>query len=388
MGRSVAQLLASLENDPLRGKQPFSAALLEAQEKMFTAAKSKNKDDIANTLGEWLQHNQPCLFGRVAAKLDLIEYCILFEEDLEKTDQEIMNQIQRSRQNWTREGYAGRKSAFIIIAVSEKIARALPNNAMKDLTKRLCFLYLREEIEVDRIYVDELFLEIPNNRKTTWKWPTGVNYFSAQGDGRWWQDHRIPGGMAFSVNSIGHMVKAGRLAKGMKEVLKLVDSPEEGWTPSLVDSLEKSLDLAMRTIAGASDAASGKATFLLPLSTEEKKTLPQCPIQLPKQVSGMNHCEYAGFYHTDYTIPSEYFIPDVTRPVGTIEHRLDFTYLFVQDVDNPDHDQMGTGMQVRSSITGGDYKIISKTLRGAPQEVAIEENPRLLEATKGRFDHN
>ena len=60
----------------------------------------------------------------------------------------------------------------------------------------------------------------------------------------------------------------------------------------------------------------------------------------------------------------------------------------VQGVDNPDHDKMGKGIQVRSGIRSGDNKGISKGLRMAPQEVAIEENPRLLEAISGSLDQN
>lgn len=382
MANLVAQLFSQIETDPWRKETGFSADLMDAHNEIISAAQSTNREKIAEVLGRWLQRFQPCLFGRVAAKLGLIEYCVLLEEDLQKSDEEIMEIIQKARTQWTREGYSGRRSAFIITAVSHKLATALPNSVVQELAKRLCFLYLRQDVQVDQIYVDELFLEIPGNNKTTWKWPTGVNYFSAQGDGRWWQDHRIPGGMAFSVNSVGHMVKAGRLAKGMNEVFQLVGAEEEGWTSSLVDSLEKSLDLAMRTIAGASNSVSGKATFLLPVSPIDQAKLPACPISLPKLLANKNHCEYAGFYHTDYTIPSEYFVHAVERPTSIKTHVLDFTYLFLNSIDNPDHQQMGSGIRIRSALPNTPSDNTSKALRGIPTPIQIDESPRLLDALR------
>jgi helicase len=42
-----------------------------------------------------------------------------------------------------------------------------------------------------------------------------------------WQDHRIPGGMAFSVHSIGHLVKSGIIANAMRELGKLTGTADE-----------------------------------------------------------------------------------------------------------------------------------------------------------------
>ena len=54
----------------------------------------------------------------------------------------------------------------------------------------------------------------------TWEWLAGVNYFCAQGDRRWWHDHRIPGGMALSVNSVGHLAKAGKISEALASLNK------------------------------------------------------------------------------------------------------------------------------------------------------------------------
>src|SRR5713101_2838358 len=38
------------------------------------------------------------------------------------------------------------------------------------------------------------------------KFSTLPNIFCAQADGRWWQDHRTPGGVMITSNALGHFV--------------------------------------------------------------------------------------------------------------------------------------------------------------------------------------
>ena len=173
----------------------------------------------------------------------MISYCILREADLDESDEAIKKKIQTSRLRWARDAFEGRKSGFVIAVVSPTIARAVPDENMKELARRLFSLYLLSDISPDKIYLDEIFLEKPGRSKTTWKWNVGANYFSAQADKRWWQDHRIPGGMAFSMNSVGHMVKSSILASAMNQFNDaLGDATEEDWIPSRIDSLEGALE--------------------------------------------------------------------------------------------------------------------------------------------------
>jgi hypothetical protein len=37
--------------------------------------------------------------------------------------------------------------------------------------------------------------------------PFNVDFFACAGDGRWWHDHRFPGGIAYTANSTGHMMR-------------------------------------------------------------------------------------------------------------------------------------------------------------------------------------
>lgn len=384
---SVATHLARLEPDPWRQQTGFSAEVEAANHALFASTAS---DEVRmDVLNGWIRKHQPCLFGRMAAALKSLAYCVLSETDLRESDQFIRDKIQRMRLKWTHDGYDGKKSGFILLAVSPMIANARPGPAMLDLARRLCFLYLETEIATDTIHLDQIYLQKPGSRMTTWRWYAGVNYFCAQGDGRWWNDHRIPGGMAFSVNSVGHLVKSGQIANAMRALDEITGAPAEPYPETNVDSLDKALELAMRTIAMASNAVSGKATELLPMPDDPNSlSVPQCPVKLSPLVADKNYCEYQGRYHTDYTLPSEYFLPDIERPDHVGVHTLDLTYLFHKTLDNPDLRAMGEGHQIREHrVAGGDgvreegaAASRLKFLKGMEEEVLIEDAPRLRDA--------
>jgi hypothetical protein len=380
---TVASLIKQLTPDPWRVKVGFSQDITVANTRLFSSEISEST--AFDVLGEWLQKNQPCVFGRIAAKLGFIRYCILTEEDLSLSDESIEQKIQQSRLQWIREGYNGRTSNFLILAISPTISFAVPDKIVAALAQRLCSLYLRMETQFDFIHHDHIFLEKPGPTRTTWRWLAGVNYFCSQGDKRWWNDHRIPGGMAFSVNSVGHFVKSEKVAHVMRELNDELGLDDEIWNDSKVDSLEKALVLAMQTISLASDATSGKARELLSVSNDRDGKKPECPIRLPTALFDKNHCEYAGYYHTDYTLPSEYFLPDVTRPESIERRLLDFTYLFHKHVDNPDHWTMGEGQRIRSDSqvpkTASDEDNVDyKRERAIAAAVPIESSDLLVDA--------
>jgi hypothetical protein len=372
MPDTIAELIQQLTPDPWRAEAGFSPVMEEANRRVYAAG--NNAGTALAVLREWLQRHQPCLFGRVAAKLDLLSYCVLAEADLRGPDDAIRTKIQDCRTSWTREGFEGRKSGFIVWAVSPTIANARPDNTLKRLAQRLCALYLLRDIEPDTIYHDEMFLEVPGSLRATWKWLAGVNYFCANGDGRWWQDHRFPAGMAFSVNSVGHLVKSTQLAKALADFNDVLATGTEPLVATKIDSLPEALEWAMRTINMASETVSGRATRLRPHPVADPggAPVPPPPVSLPQHLAGKDHRYYDGFYHTDVTIPSEYFLSDVARPVTIAAQQLEFTYLFGPGVDNPDHTTMGEGRRIRGE----------RFRKGAPTQEAIEDNPRLLEALR------
>ena len=385
MAASVCSLISSLREDPWRSETDFTPEIREASERIWRASETSERE---RTLNEWLGQHQPCLFGKAAAKNDLLTYCILDEQDLAGSDDDIAKKIQDSRLRWLADAFDGNKSGFVILAAAPTISRATPDETVQALATRLAFLYLQEDIEIDHVHLDTIELRKPGQTEVIWRWDVGVNYFSAQGDGRWWHDHRIPGGLGFSMNSVGHMVRSAKLAAAMKHVEKAVDAPSEPWDASRIDSLEKALGFAMRTIASATATPWGKATELLPAGTNEQEATPKCPFTLPSDLTNNNPCQYRGYYHTDVTLPSEYFSDAVARPEGKAPHQLDFTYLFHSSVDNPAHTTMGTGRRVKADTPSQptDYRASTtqKERRAWGEEVLLQDCPRLIKALEVR----
>lgn len=363
--------------DTWRERVGFSPEIREASERLFAAT---TQSEVISLLDEWIGEHQPCLFGRIAAKNNQISYCVLDENDLESSEDTLRAKIQGARLDWTRGTSKGEKSGFIIAVISPKITYAEPGPAMGELARRLCSLYLDETIQFDTVYLDQAFLSLPGN-EAAWRWFAGVNYFCAQGDKRWWQDHRFPGGMAFSVNSVGHMVKSGILVTAMAQLSKQLEIADSSWEPSKVDSLADALFFAMRTIQQASETQWGKATELLPLP-DDSTHLPRCPFTLPKTIADKNYCTYRGYYHTDLTVPFEYFDPRPDRTVDSEPFDLDFTYLFHDSIDNPAYYSMGRGIRIRTDGTAEAKASHEKISRMRGELLGIDSLPRLKAALR------
>ena len=155
----IAELYHALNADAERSSLGFSSDIEEAQGKLFGATSDQTAEAA---LSDWINKFQPCLFGRVSAKLGRIEYCILREDDLLGSDLAIADKIQAARLRWMRAAFEGRKSGFVILALSRRLADASPDSVMREFAQRLCSLYLLEdEIRADIIYTDETFLEKP-----------------------------------------------------------------------------------------------------------------------------------------------------------------------------------------------------------------------------------
>jgi hypothetical protein len=374
MSTAISEALARLRTDSWRKEVGFSKEIEEANRALFDATDEAERQSI---LGSWLHAHQPCLFGKMAAKLGALGYCILTEGDLRSSDETIRGRIQEARREWRKEAFGGKESGFVILAVSEDLAGAIPDENTLAIAQRLTQLYLNREIEPDVCYHEDVFLEKPGPEGVMWKWMAGVNYFSAQGDRRWWQDHRIPGGIALSVNSVGHMIKSAIIAGAMAELDKKLRVTTDEWDATKVDSPHSALKFAMKTILKASDAVSGPATRLLKAPEgDDGKRVTGCPFDM-EALSAYNCREYAGLYHTDITLPREYFRPDVGRPGDVESHTLDFTYLYDNSVENPDYITMGEGERVRedSAVTAAE-RGFAKVAKMEPTLVPVSEYPR------------
>ena len=196
------------------------------------------------------------------------------------------------------------------------------------------------------------------------------------------------GGLPFSVNSVGHLVKSGRMQNAFEQLAEDLGGPEAAARGYRIDSLEKALEFAMRTISLASDTPSGRATELLPLPADRSELpVSVCPVDLPVFLRDKDFCEYLGRYHTDVTLPSEYFRPDVDRPEPLPEHRLDFTYLFYRDVENPEIDALADGRRIRAATPAANVAALdSKRARGHERITKIEDTELLKLALGFRAD--
>jgi hypothetical protein len=377
MPRSLAELHEAIQIDPWRERSGFSRDMEDFNSQFLESDVSDG--NLHHALCRWLSSNQPCIFGRVAAAKQLLTTVFITARDIELGDAFVRDKIQMARTEWTKRGFIGDASGMIVLAVSPLLLSAIPDQNLMAFSQRLCELYLLQEIYPNQVYHDELFLEFPIDQRYTWRWLAGVNFFAAAGDGRWWHDHRIPGGVGFSINSVGHLARSSAFIAAVKEISERIGLDVSHSPASTgIQDLSQALIVAMRTIGKASVTSSGRATELINV---EQETLNQrrkgCPVHLPPDLANKDYCFYEGWYHTDYTLPSDYFLSAVNRPDEIRKHLLEFSYLYDDSVENSDYRRMGTGIQVRAHKT-------EKSTRLIPNLISITENPRLKDALAAR----
>lgn len=321
-GTPVAELLERVIHDDWRDTHPFSPEMESCQKHLFDPSLSRAAK--AESLREWLcSKANVCLFGRAAARLGKTSILILEERDLWKPDEYIEQLVREARLHWKREALSGGKHAFVFVAVSKSLAYARPDANLCKLATRLCELYLRRPVASNKVLRDELHLQLEPTAQGYIRWQAGVDNFAAPGDGRWWNDHRIPGGIGFVINSVGHMARTiveQAIAINPELRKRVADLSREkliGWA----------LPFAMRTILTAQNESKNPGTCLSERTGER-----QFP-GLPPDLQAYSEHQYLGWYHTDETVRAEFFQPSPERPA--IEQKtLDFTYLHVRDEDD------------------------------------------------------
>ena len=274
------------------------------------------------------------------ARQNRLAFCLLTENDLERSDQEIRAKIQQERTDWKRNALAGGSHGFLIVAVSETIAKARPDHRLIALARALSHLYLGID-EPDKIHLDDVILEIPyRDPADRRRWKVGVNFFSAQGDGRRWRDHRIPGGMAFSMNSVGHMART-LVERELQKNPDLADRSGEVPREKLV---YWALPRAMKTI-GPPAEGSTRGTCLAKRGTFPQDQEPPSFDQRQRYFGDLaqfsENC-YKGLYHTDHTIPTSYF-DDAFWHRKDLEMRYDLDFTYLHSLSDDDYRSMGIG---------------------------------------------
>jgi hypothetical protein len=287
-------------------------------------------------LGDWLQGNhQPCLFGRMAANRGGIDYCFLTVEDLLNTDDHIRNKIAYARRVWKNRARRGEpRHGFLLAVCDEKVALAAPDEALRQFATHLQTLAgwpTRPDMNND--IVDEwLYLKNPKTGDIV-KFTFSVDFFATAGDKRWWHDHRIPGGMAFTANSLGHMVR------------------HQEWYEEKAGRIEWALRTAMLTIASAAkEVPHGPATYL-----RDEKHGPLRPYSWSEEtkpsekekLKGKDCGSYGGYLHTDHASRGEFFDPHEAPAYKEKPYLMDFTYSF--DPASADHLPFMAGEPVTES---------------------------------------
>ncbi len=147
----------------------------------------------------------------MAAKNENIFFCLIEEREvltMRRGDEDLRDTIQDYRQVWKRYALDGIASSFVVLLISPSLVGCQPDERLKELSRRLMQLYMElPRLDDDSYYTqgEYVFLRgIAEDPKKLLQFSTLPNVFCAQGDGRWWHDHRTPGGIMITSNALGH----------------------------------------------------------------------------------------------------------------------------------------------------------------------------------------
>jgi hypothetical protein len=336
--RHLAELLLELKFhgavDRFRSKRPFSSDIAAVNAVLFS--NQYKKREKIRVYREWLEQGQPCVFGKVAAKNKNIFICLLEEREIlgmRRGDNDLRDTIQEYRQAWKRHALEGLSSSFLIVLASPTLVDKEPNEELKELCRRLMELYMElERIDDDAFHGQREFVflrTVLENKTSILKFSTLPNVFCAQGDGRWWHDHRTPGGIMITSNALGHFTSA----RGRK--IELTDRDK-------VQAFQQAMHTISNAYLGPAKPARPykhcPATALVPATAGVPSPLP----------ASSNFCasspdRYRGFFHTDHLIPSVFFQKE-KDPVDLRSYEdLSLRYIWDGIAEPQDHRDLMTG---------------------------------------------
>ena len=284
----------------------------------------------------WCKRRQPCQFGKVAANEERIHFAFLTEQALrEWSDAEIAEKIAEEKQLWKQRGaFDSTRAAhsFVLVVASHQVAFAAPDQHLRAFSDRILELTQwvpdrRGTRRINTITSDFLYLKNPADGQF-FGFQFNADFFACAGDGRWWRDHRLPGGIAFTANSTGHMIAF------------------QEWYRGKVDGHNWALKQAMITVNNAEQtrksdggnlADEGRATWLLPLDEHGKPIVANvaCPLaEIPTKLKGKDWTRYAGVLHTDHAVREEFFLDRDDAPTRKKPYLMEFTYLFDKSLDD------------------------------------------------------
>ena len=328
---SMIDLYEDLREDHQRKSRPFSQDLQEANELLHYPYALER--DLAEGMRQWCMKRQPCQFGRLAASKRQIHFCFLREVDLARGDRGIAEKIAESKRLWKQRAIvdASPPHGFMLVFASPKVALARADDNLRRFSEKVLELARWGPERLARrvgntISSDFLYLKNPSDGHF-YGFQFNVDFFAAAGDQMWWHDHRIPGGIAFTANSTGHM-------RHFRDWYEQPGSDHGEWA----------LKQAMITIAQAhavksnevsqSPPADGRVTWLRNVDTNGKPLVTDipCPLsKVPEQLTGKDWTRYEGVLHTDHAVRAEFFA-DADSPITADKpYLMDFTYLYDQN---------------------------------------------------------
>jgi hypothetical protein len=324
--------------DALRVRYPFSEDIEATNAILFNPKYDKRRK--VRAYRAWLQASQPCVFGRVAAKNKNIFICLLEESEIlrmKSGDKDLKDTLQDYRQVWKRNALEGLASSFVVVLVSPSLAIKEPNSELKEIARRLIELYMElDTIEDDTFQTQREYLFLKTKSadrdKTVLKFSTLPNIFCAQGDRRWWHDHRTPGGLMITSNALGHFVYSRTRTYPMED-------KDKAWA----------LENAMRTISNAYRGPLGgkghktghcPATFLVPAAATEPS-----PLKDSSEFRKYSADRYKGYFHTDHLIPSVYFRKERDPADLKLNENLSLRYIYDSRPDPDEHAELMTGVK-------------------------------------------
>lgn len=384
---ATSELFARLSGDAWRISHPFSDDMLRANALLHNTAATE--EEMAECVRLWCLRWQPCQFGKVAASERRIHFCFLTEQAVSTwSDEEIAEKIGEEKQLWKqRAAFDLTRGAhsFVLVVGSPRVAFAGPDQHLRAFSERILELAgwgpgrpgARRN---NAVTSDYLYLKHPSGANF-FGFRFNVDFFASAADGRWWHDHRFPGGITFTANSTGHMIAAREWYQGKND----------GRMWALKQAM-LTINNAMPTrgTAGPDPLEQGRVTWLRSLDAEGKPLVPdsKCPLaKIPVTLEGKDWTRYEGVLHTDHAIREEFFLDRQVAPTASKPYLMDFTYLF--DEGNPEFVQFTGGEQFTTEEVLGeigrpedwahrDSKVV--TSRSDAEAIAVAEQ---LQACRG-----
>ena len=319
----LLELHDRLREDQYRTVKLFSDDIMLASQLMHRPFRTD--DEVAEVLRQWCMKRQPCQFGRFAATRGQIYFCVLRERDLADGDAAVAHKIAEAKKHWKQRAVSDRQRpphGFMLVFSSTAVQNAAPDDSLRRFSDRLLSLAgwssaERQPRGNNAVSSDFLYLRNPSDDKY-YGFQFNVDYFAAAGDGRWWHDHRIPGGIAYTANSTGHM-------RYFRDWYESPGSDHGQWA----------LKQAMLTVGSAEPiTVAGKpcpVTSLLDLDPKGRPVVGDSPCPLspvPKQLAGKDWTRYAGYLHTDHAVREEFFADRESPVTMGRPYLMDFTYLY------------------------------------------------------------